>query len=72
MTYQTRELPSSDFAETVSDLRLAIGEAVTAFLAERGITADWLAFYRETSTDWEHATRELLIYAADIWPVTDL
>jgi len=71
MTYETRELPSPAFAETVSDLRLAIGEAVSAFLAERGIAADWLTFYRETSIDWEHAARELICFAGNVWPETD-
>lgn len=61
-------MTSEQFAGTVQDLRLAIGSAVEAFLAERGIQADWITYYREASTDEEQAAREILTYAGDLWP----
>lgn len=61
-------MTSQEFAETVQDLRLAIGSAIEAFLAEKGIQADWITYYRETSTDEEQHAREILCFAGDLWP----
>lgn len=61
-------MTSQEFAETVQDLRLAIGSAIETFLAERDIQADWITYYREASTDEEQAAREILTYAGDLWP----
>lgn len=61
-------MTSEQFAETVQDLRLAIGSAIEAFLAEKGVTADWISYYREASTDEEQHAREILTYAGNVWP----
>ncbi|MCO5159808.1 MAG: hypothetical protein M9939_01620 [Mesorhizobium sp.] len=64
-------MSSEQFAATVQDLRLAIGSAVEAFLAERGIQVDWIGYYRDASTDEEQHAREILCFAGDLWPESE-
>lgn len=62
------QMTSEEFAETVDRLQGHLLEAATEFLEREGLKADWLAYWKDTSTDLEMHAREILCYAGNMWP----
>ena len=63
-------MTSEEFAAMVDRLQGHLLEAATAFLVAEGVKPDWLAYWKEATTDLEQHAREILFLAGDCWPGT--